>query len=66
MKPFAYVPEFRVIVCKDCGLAVLSGEVDAHLRGRNHRLDTSNRRSIIAAVKEREEDLIRDSAQLKA
>lgn len=66
MEPFAYVPEFRIIVYKDCGLAVLLGEVNAYLRGRNHRLDASSRRSIVAAVKERKEDLIRDSAQLKA
>ena len=48
--PFVYLERYRLAVCEECGLAVLSREVLSHLRGRHRGIDIPRRRRIADTV----------------
>jgi hypothetical protein len=52
MDRFIHLPEFRVIICKECKYAVLPSHIMAHLAGKPHRLEVDERRRIADTVAE--------------
>ena len=52
MEYFTHLPEFQVIVCKQCQHAVLPSFIHAHFRGKHHRLEKEERERIIDVVVE--------------
>ena len=52
MEYFIHLPEFQVIVCKQCQHAVLPSFIHAHFRGKHHRLEKEERERIIDAAAE--------------
>lgn len=65
MEPFRYVPEFNVVVCKDCGFAVLPTHVNAHLGGPKHKVDAARRKGVTETIGQIN-GLIRIEGQLAA
>ena len=49
-RPFIFLERYRLAVCEECGLAVLSKEVLSHLRARHRGIDVSRRHKIAEAV----------------
>lgn len=49
---FIHLPEFRVVICKECKYAVLPSHIDAHFTGGPHKLDRTERRRIADEIAE--------------
>jgi hypothetical protein len=52
MDRFIHLPEFRVIICKECKYAVLPSHINAHFAGKPYRLEVDERRRIAEEVAE--------------
>jgi superfamily II DNA helicase RecQ len=52
MDRFIHLPEFRVIICKECKYAVLPNHIDTHFTGKPHNLGIKERRRIANEVAE--------------
>jgi hypothetical protein len=50
MDRFIYLPEYRVIICKECKYAVLPSHIDAHFTQEDHKLEKDERRRIAEEV----------------
>ena len=50
MDRFIHLPEFRVIICKECKYAVLPSHINTHFAGKPHKLEVEERRKIIQEV----------------
>jgi hypothetical protein len=50
MEYFTHLPNFQVIVCKQCQYAVLPSFIHAHFRAKQHRLEKDERQRIVNAV----------------
>ena len=49
-RPVIFLERYRLAVCEECGLAVLSKEVLGHLRAQHRGIDVSRRHKIAEAV----------------
>jgi hypothetical protein len=52
MDRFIHLPEFRVIICKECKYVVLPSHINTHFAGKPYNLDVSERRRIADEVAE--------------
>jgi hypothetical protein len=52
MDRFIHLPNFRVIVCKECKYAVLPSHINMHFAGKPHKLEVDERRKIADEVAE--------------
>ena len=52
MDRFIHLPEFRVIICKECEYAVLPSHINTHFAGEPHKLEVGERRKITEEVAE--------------
>jgi hypothetical protein len=50
MDRFIHLPEFGVIICKECQYAVLPSHVNTHFAAKPHKLEVKERRKIIQEV----------------
>ena len=50
MEPFIHLPQYRVIVCRQCKYAVLPSQIDAHLSSKKHGLGKDQRQRIVREV----------------
>ena len=64
MDRFIHLPEFRVIICKECKCAVLPNHIDAHFAGKPHKLEVDERRRITEEVA-KEQELIGSEEELR-
>jgi superfamily II DNA helicase RecQ len=50
MDRFIHLPEFHVIICKECKYAVLPSHINTHFAAKPHKLGVEERRKIIQEV----------------
>lgn len=47
---FYYLPEYQLLVCKDCKYAVCLRQVRTHLQGTHHGLEPRDTATVLADV----------------
>jgi hypothetical protein len=52
MEYFVHLPDYQVVICKECKHAVLPGHIDAHLGGEKHGLKKPDRDMILEEIAE--------------
>lgn len=65
MDRFIHMPEYRVIICKECRYAVLPSHIDSHFQKDEHKLDKKERKRIESEVAVEVNGLIGNEVALK-